>query len=155
MTPDIRPVQENDLPQLHHMICALAAHHGDVPDINPSHLARDVLGPAPWFHVLVAAGAPSCLHGYTPLLPRGQLQMGTRSMDMHHLFVRPAHRGTGLGCALTRAAIAHCKALGCQAITVGTHPDHANAGAFYERRGFIRYDASNPRFMMTLDQPPT
>ncbi|MEP1356141.1 MAG: hypothetical protein ABJX32_07470 [Tateyamaria sp.] len=47
MTTNIRPVQEKDLPQLHHMICALAAHHGDVPDINPSHLARDVLGTAP------------------------------------------------------------------------------------------------------------
>lgn len=155
MTTNIRPVQEKDLPQLHHMICALAAHHGDVPDINPSHLARDVLGTAPWFHVLVAAGERDCLLGYTALLPRGQLQTGVRGMDMHHLFVRDAHRGSGLGCALINAAITHCKNLRCQGITVGTHPENADAAAFYERRGFIRRDGSNPRFLMTLDQPPT
>ena len=155
MTPNIRLVQKKDLPQLHHMICALAAHHGDVPDINPSHLARDVLGAAPWFHVLVAAGENACLHGYTALLPRGQLQMGTRGMDMHHLFVREGHRGKGLGCALISAAVTHCKKLGCQGMTVGTHPENPEAAAFYERRGFVRRDGNSPRFMMALTQPPT
>ncbi|MEO9572761.1 MAG: GNAT family N-acetyltransferase [Tateyamaria sp.] len=155
MTTNIRPVQEKDLPQLHHMICALAAHHGDVPDINPSHLARDVLGRIPWFHVFVAAGEGACLHGHTALLPRGQLQMGIRGMDMHHLFVREGHRGNGIGCALHNTAITHCKNLGCHGMTVGTHPNSAEAAAFYERRGFIRRDGSSPRFRMTLDQPPT
>ncbi|WP_299373341.1 GNAT family N-acetyltransferase [uncultured Tateyamaria sp.] len=155
MTPTIRPLTEPDLPQLHQMICALAAHHGDTPDVNPTQLRRDVFGPQRWFTVLVADMGPKGLVGYTALLPLGQLQMGARGMDMHHLFVRPACRGQGIGKALMDAAQTHCRSLGCKIMTVGTHPDNHAAAQFYQTHGFAPRPASGPRFSMPLDHPLT
>ncbi|WP_299282673.1 GNAT family N-acetyltransferase [uncultured Tateyamaria sp.] len=154
MTFTIRPVDPADIPALHMMICALAAHHGDTPNINPTHLRRDVLGTCPWYTVLVAE-QDAALIGYAALLPLGQLQFGARGMDMHHLFVRDHRRGQGVGAALVSASQAHCRKVGCTVLTVGTHPDNAKAARFYERRGFEPRSGPGPRFSIRLDQPPT
>ncbi|WP_299150427.1 GNAT family N-acetyltransferase [uncultured Tateyamaria sp.] len=154
MTFTIRPVEPADIPALHMMICALAAHHGDTPDINPTHLRRDVLGPCPWYTVLVAE-QNAALIGYAALLPLGQLQFGARGMDLHHLFVRKPMRGQGAGAALIAACQAHCVSIGCTVLTVGTHPENAKAALFYKRRGFEARSGPGPRFSIRLDQPPT
>jgi len=44
----LRDARPDDLPRLETMICALAQHHGDVPDINAQTLKRDIFGAAPW-----------------------------------------------------------------------------------------------------------
>ncbi|MEO0380427.1 MAG: GNAT family N-acetyltransferase [Pseudomonadota bacterium] len=150
MTPIIRPVTRSDLPQLHHMICALAAHHGDVPDISPTHLARDAIGAGAWFHVLVAEGKNGCLQGYAALNPVGQLQLGARGLDLHHLFVREGSRGMGVGTALLAACRAFATERECAFLTVGSHPDNHEAAAFYETRGFTRRLGSGHRFSMKL-----
>jgi len=155
MTPTIRPVTDADLPQLHQMICALAAHHGDTPNVNPNQLRKDFIGPSRWYRVLVADAGPAGLVGYAALLPLGQLQSSSKGMDLHHLFVRPSVRGTGVGRALIDASNALCRALGCSLMTVGTHPDNHAAAQFYETRGFVPRHPSGPRFAMALDQPPT
>lgn len=155
MTIQTRLIQPDDLPQLHQMICALATHHGDTPDINPNRLKADVLGPCPWYTVIVAQSADVTLLGYAALQARGQLQYGTRGMDMHHLFVRKSARGMGIGAALVAAAQAHCRENRCAFLTVGTHPENKDAARFYERRGFTRRDGASPRFFVRLDQPPT
>ncbi|MEO0402299.1 MAG: GNAT family N-acetyltransferase [Pseudomonadota bacterium] len=159
MTPQTRLIQNPDLPQLHQMICALAAHHDDIPDVSPTRLKQYVSGPNPWFTVIVAHGGDANLLGYAALLPRGQLQFGRRGMDMHHLFVRPLARGKGVGRALTDAARAHSTDIGCAFLSVGTHPDNIRAGRFYEKQGFARRagsgPGSGPRFSLRLDQPPT
>ena len=155
MTIDTRLLQPDDLPKLHQMICALAAHHGDTPDVNPNRLKADVLGENPWYTVIVAQRKADGLLGYAALLPLGQLQYGVRGMDMHHLFVRDGVRGTGVGAVLVTAAQSHCRAVGCAYLMVGTHPDNTEAARFYERRGFTRRDGSPPRFVIRLDQPPT
>lgn len=150
MTLSIRPVTAADLPQLHHMICALAAHHGDVPDISPTHLARDAIGAAAWFHVLVAEADTGCLQGYAALNPVGQLILGARGLDLHHLFVRESHRGMGVGSALLAACRVLASEKECAFLTVGSHPDNRKAAAFYETHGFTRRAGSGPRFSMKL-----
>ncbi|WP_299292436.1 GNAT family N-acetyltransferase [uncultured Tateyamaria sp.] len=155
MAPTIRPVTETDLPQLHQLICALAAHHGDTPNVNPNQLRKDVIGPSPWYRVLVAEAGSKGLIGYAALLPLGQLQSSAKGMDMHHLFVRPSARGTGVGRALVAACHDLCRTLGCSLMTVGTHPDNHAAAQFYETRGFVPRLPSGPRFAISLDQPLT
>ncbi len=158
MTTKIRPVHEDDLPELMHLISGLARFHEDTPHVSLSDLKRDTLGPAPWFTVIVAEDSEGRLRGYAALIPMGQLQFGVRGMDLHHLFVRKGLRGQGVGSALVAACIARARTLHCQFLTVGTHPDNAKAGLFYETHGFIRRNASGPRFSMRLDssdQPPT
>ncbi len=157
MIPSTRPVQDSDLPQLAEMIASLATFHDDLPGVAPRQLARDVLGPCPWFTVIVAEGARGMLQGYAALMSVGQLQFGARALDMHHLFVVPKARGTGVGTRLVDAAIACARNKRCAYVSVGTHPDNRAAGVFYESRGFNRRDGFGHRFSMTLtsSQPPT
>jgi ribosomal protein S18 acetylase RimI-like enzyme len=153
-----RPIRPHDLPEVMHMIVALAQFHGDTAKTDVDQLARDVCGPHTWFTVIVAEGGAGDLKGYAALIPLGQLQFGQRGMDMHHLFVRPEARQMGVGAALIDACALHCQTQGCVVMTVGTHPDNDAAAAFYESRGFMRRSPSGPRFSISLDhhnQPPT
>ncbi len=56
-----------------------------------------------------------------------------RSADLQSVFVRPEHRGTGLGVRLVEAAIDLARTEGAEHMTVHATPD---AAAFYERFGF-------------------
>lgn len=134
-----------DIPTLLPMIHALAAHHGDPPACTAETLSRDAFGPGPWVTILIAPDT-----GYAALTRKVQLQWGVRGIDMHHLFVTPETRGTGVGSALLTATRDHARALGCAYVTVGTHPDNGAAQAFYAARGFVRIGDAPPRFRLRL-----
>lgn len=155
MTPTPRLAQPEDIPDIAAMMGGLAAHHGDHPQIDHTQLTRDILGPTPWFHVIVAEDHNRDLVGYAALIPNGQLQMGKRGMDVHHMFVHAHVRGTGVGTCLMDAAAQLAAARECAVLTVGTHPDNAHAAQFYDNRGFERMEAQGPRFLKRLSQPPT
>ena len=140
----IRPAIPADLPRLRAMVHALAAHHGDPPACTPQALERDLFGPCAFLTVLIADG------GYTALHPVAQLHWGLRGIEMHHLFVAPDQRGTGLGRALVAAAVAHARADGAAYLSLGTHPDNHAARAFYARLGFAPRDPG-PRLALRLD----
>lgn len=146
---NIRPVTENDLPDVLNMIRALARHHGDTPQLSLQDLSRDALGPAPWLTILVATQGAARI-GYAALCPLIQLQFGARGMDMHHLFVGQCARGAGVGRALIIAAQEAARAQDCRYMTVGTHPDNAAAGAVYLASGFDRLPSPGPRFRIRL-----
>lgn len=139
----IRPATPDDLPDLLDMVTALAAHHGDPCRATLDSLTRDLMG-GDWARALIAP------QGYATLIPRASLQNGTRGMDMHHLFVRPAARGTGLGRALVTACIDHCRTIGCTFLLVGTHPDNTRAQSFYRALGFQPREGRRAEFMLPL-----
>ncbi len=140
----IRPVREDDLPDLHRMVTALAAHHGDVATLTLDALRDDTIGESPWLYVLVAQ--VEGLVGYAALCPMTQLQFGVRGMDMHHLFVRADMRRCGVGRALIDASMRLTRDLGCRFMTVGTHPENAEAAKVYLAAGFDPLPPSGPRF---------
>ena len=102
----------------------------------------------------LAEGAAGLI-GYAALIPTARLHFGKIGLEMHHLFVKPRVRGTGVGRALIAACRAEGLRRGCHYISVGTAPDNHEAGAFYERRGFERRMMHAPRFRIGLDQPLT
>ena len=158
MTIQTRFITSDDLPELIEMISDLARFNNDEPQIRLCDLQRDMLGAQPWCTVIIAEGAQGDLLGYAALFPHGQLQFGRRALDLHHLFIRPAARGQGVGSMLIDACRAHARALHCGFMTVGTSPTNHKAAAFYESRGFERRTGDAPRFAMILegsDQPPT
>ena len=142
----VRMMRDEDITETLGMIHALAVHHGDVATVTEQELRRDALGNAPWIRVLVAEQAT--LVGYAVLCPLTQLQFGVRGMDMHHLFVVPASRGSGVGRALIAASLAQAKAEGCRYVTVGTHPQNAAAAQVYRAAGFEDLPPPGPRFRM-------
>ena len=140
-----RPLRPGDLPQVLEMVHALAFHHGDAPLATLSDLERDALGDNPWLRLIVLARGDDLL-GYAALLPLAQLQYGVRGMDLHHLYVVPAARGTGAGRLLVDAAVARAKADGCRYLSVGTAPDNVDAQHVYRALGFSERPKPGPRF---------
>ena len=145
----IRRAEPADLVTLLRLVEALTRHHDDVPRLTRDSLERDVLGPAPWFHVLVAARGAEVL-GYAALLPLARLGYGERGLDLHHLFVAEAERRRGTGTALVRASEDLSRDLGCNYVIIGTHPGNWAAQEYYQRLGFDRMANSAVRFTRSL-----
>lgn len=68
--------------------------------------------------------------------------LGCGICEMKRLYVRPGARGSGLGLALIRAAIAQGRRLGYHAMRLDTIPgQHDRAIQLYQALGFRRIDA--------------
>jgi ribosomal protein S18 acetylase RimI-like enzyme len=65
-----------------------------------------------------------------------QLRDGTRLGRVTELFVEPEARGVGVGEAIAREVVDHCRAAGCRGIDVVALPGHRAAKNFFEEQGF-------------------
>ena len=147
----VRVARPEDLPAVLALVQGLARHHGDTPLVTMQSLQRDLFGPVPWFHTLVAEEDAHLL-GYATLLPLARLHIGQRGMDLHHLYVDQPARARGIGQALVSAARKHARDLGCSYFTVGTSVDNHAAHQFYLRAGFAEKPLEGRRFSMDLTQ---
>ncbi|MGV8952929.1 MAG: GNAT family N-acetyltransferase [Cypionkella sp.] len=145
----IRPATPADLPHLVVLIRALAAHHADDATVTETSLARDLFGPHPWLHMLVASDDAK-LTGYVALTQLARLQWGQRGIDIHHLYVSEGHRGAGLGAGLVAAAIDFARAQDCSYITVSALETNTEAQAFYAKHGFTDAPVQGRRFALSL-----
>jgi ribosomal protein S18 acetylase RimI-like enzyme len=66
------------------------------------------------------------------------LEHGGQSAWLEELYVRPEHRGQGIGRKLLAAAIYHARRRECRAIDLEVDRNHPRASPLYDRAGFIR-----------------
>ncbi len=145
----IRPAIPDDAHSLAKLIAQLAAHHGDQATTSAERLKADLFAASPWAVALVAERDGGLL-GYAFLVRLYQAQFAKRAMDLHHLFVVPNARSSGVGTALIRAATLAAEAGGCVRLVVGTHPDNHRAQSFYRKLGFQDAPPGGPRFRLQL-----
>jgi ribosomal protein S18 acetylase RimI-like enzyme len=94
--------------------------------------------------VFVARSADGSIIGMTTLVTF-PLATGIRSW-IHDVVVEQAHRGKGVGTALTRAALDHAEALGALTVDLTTRPWREDANRLYERMGFERRETRVYRY---------
>lgn len=140
----VRRVEQPDLPDLLRMVSALAAHHGDTTRLSLETLSRDVLGDAPWLTTLVAEVGGSIL-GYATFFRRAR-PFGPICMHLHHLYVDPEIRGSGIGRRLIEASTSIAHALNCDFMVVGTLPKNHAAQAVYAACGFEALPGDSSHF---------
>jgi GNAT superfamily N-acetyltransferase len=150
MDVTVRKAVPGDVAGLLPLVEALTRHHHDQPRVTLGTLERDIFGPVPWFHVLVAE-AEGALQGYAALLPLARLGYGEIGLDLHHLFVAPAARRVGIGTRLVRAAEALAQDIGCGYVIIGTHPGNREAQVYYQRLGYVAMGNTSVRFTRRLD----
>ncbi len=149
MTITVAPAAPQDGAAILRMAGALAAHHGDAATLTAATLARDLFGPDPWCHALVAR-ADGAAAGFAAFTRLCHLPAGRRGIEITSLWTDPDHRGRGIGSALVAACIDRARAQSCDLIAIGAHPDNHAAQAFHAARGFQRRDGSGIRFRMDL-----
>jgi ribosomal protein S18 acetylase RimI-like enzyme len=64
------------------------------------------------------------------------LRDGTRLGRITELFVEPEARGVGVGEAIAREVLDHCRAAGCRGVDVVALPGHRATKNFFEEQGF-------------------
>ncbi|WEZ84035.1 GNAT family N-acetyltransferase [Rhizobium sp. 32-5/1] len=145
----LRVAKPRDLPELRAMIAALAAHHGDAAAITPEDLERDLFGVMPWITALVAE-AGGRLIGYAILVPLYRASEGRRGMELHHLYVEPESRGTGIGRHLVAKAREQAKMAGCAYLSVSAATGNFQAHRFYQSEQFIPGPVTGMRYLQAL-----
>lgn len=145
----IRSAKQHDLRALSAMIEELAAHHGDAAAITPETLERDLFSRVPWITALVAEAAGELI-GYAILVPLYRAQQGARGMELHHLYVRPAHRGTGIGRHLVNKAREQARIAGATYLSVSAATGNFAAHKFYESENFKAGPVTGMRYLQAL-----
>jgi ribosomal protein S18 acetylase RimI-like enzyme len=84
---------------------------------------------------------------------RFQPSLWTENLECYlaELYVRPAHRGQGIGEALLTAAVDHARAQGADYIHLGTTEDDVAARHLYAKSGFRRTEGDGGPLMFVYE----
>jgi GNAT superfamily N-acetyltransferase len=146
MTPSglvIRPAEEADLGRLVQLLVLGVVPGGPPSTEDPHDLApyRDA-----WRHiaeaddggVLLVAVMARDVVGVCQLIVFRHLQArGGLCAEVESVHVHPVHRGTGVGGALVREAIARARRLGCYRVQLTSNAARHEAHRFYQGLGFV------------------
>ncbi len=136
MSVTIRRANVTDVPTILALIRELAAYERE-PDAvvaTEADLLRDGFGPSPAFHVLLAELGGETV-GFALWFFTFSTWRGRRCLYLEDLFVRPEHRGRGVGLALMRELARVAVDEGCARFCWQVLDWNEPAIAFYEKLG--------------------
>ena len=102
LTVGVRDAVPGDLTEIMALIHELADYERAADEVafDPAELERHLFGPSASAHVLMAEAADGSVAGMALWFPTFSTWLGRPGIWLEDLFVRPAHRGQGLGRAL-------------------------------------------------------
>jgi GNAT superfamily N-acetyltransferase len=132
----IRPATTADIDAIHALICDLATyeHARDQVRATPEQLREALFAPQPAVHALVAA-ADDTVVGYALYFLSYSTWEGVHGIYLEDLYVRPEHRGAGLGKALLVALASLAVARGYARVEWSVLDWNAPSVAFYRSLG--------------------
>jgi GNAT superfamily N-acetyltransferase len=143
----VRLATQDDLPEVHRMLIALAAHAGEAATITPRSLARIALeGRAARLLVAHRTDSPQ-RHpvGFTLLLVGRNMVAGADWGVVEQLYVQEPDRKRGIGRALLAAARDQAAKAGCAGVTVSSRPATDGSALAWRAQGLDLSDPE-PRF---------
>jgi GNAT superfamily N-acetyltransferase len=130
-----------DVPEIHALVRALADYERlEAACVSTEQDLRDALfGPKPAAEALIARkdGISSPAAGFALFFHTFSTFLGRRSLWLEDLFVRPEHRGAGLGRAMLTALAAIARDRGCGRFEWAVLDWNRSAIAFYEALGAV------------------
>ena len=135
----VRPATEHDLPVILELIRELAIYERepDAVEATVEDLRRDGFGEQPRFHVALAEDGGAAV-GFALYFFTYSTWQGRPGLHLEDLFVRPSHRGRGLGKALLVELARVAVRRGCGRYQWQVLDWNAPAIDFYERLGARR-----------------
>ena len=162
--PVIRQAKPDDVEMMHRFIAELAGHE-DFPGLvtaQPADLAAALFGPHPVAEAVLATINGQAA-GFALFYPTYSTVLGRPSIHLEDLYIRPEHRGRGLG----RALLSHLARLavqrGCSRLEWWVLHTNEAALRFYDRLGaravdevaILRVDGDLLRDLAAAGQPHT
>jgi len=134
--PVLRAAEPADAPVLVDLIRELAVFERleHLVQVTPGQLATHLFGPRPAAEAVVAE-VDGAVAGFALFFTNFSTFLGQPGLYLEDLYVRPAHRGRGLGRALLEHLGALAVARGCGRFEWSVLDWNADAIAFYEKMG--------------------
>ena len=132
----IRPAVRGDVPAIHGLIRELAVYEKleHLCTGTERALEHALFDSPPSAEVLVAS-VDAEIVGFALFFPTFSTFLARRGLWLEDLYVKPAHRGRGVGARLLRAVAALAVERGCGRFEWAVLDWNATAIAFYERMG--------------------
>jgi len=135
----VRPATPADLPDIHALILALAEYErlSHLCVATSEQLADALFGPRPAAEVQIACidGDSGPAVGFALFCHTFSTFLGRRTLWLEDLYVRPEHRGRGVGQALLRRLASIAKERGCGRFEWAVLDWNAPSIRFYEGLG--------------------
>ena len=100
---------------------------------TPAHFAALLQDPG---ETLIVSQNRVGIDGYIRITEDRPSPVGGTNTEITTLYVQPRHHGRGIGQALLRAGLDHCRAKGFGAPWLATNSENTPAIGFYHRQGF-------------------
>lgn len=143
--PELRPATVSDLDALTGLVQAFHAEDGypfDEEEVR-ANLAR-LLGDPHLGQVWIAEEGGVAV-AYLILALGFSLEFRGRDAFIDEVYVRPSHRGQGLGTRALAVAEEACRELGVRAVHLEVERDNVEAHSLYSRKGYVAHN----RHLMT------